>query len=50
MTKKAREATFMSIAGFVINYPCRILCDKGERSELGCLAKEIYFWDGERVQ
>ena len=50
MAKKAREATFMRIAGFVCNYPWCMLCDKGERAGLGRLLKEIALWDGERVK
>ena len=47
VAKKSREDTFMRIAGFVCNYPCRMSCEKGERSGLVCLVKEIAFWDGE---
>ena len=43
VVKKSGEATFMSIAGFVCNYPCSISCDKVERAGIGCLAKEIDF-------
>ena len=48
--KKASEATFMSISGFVCNYPCSMLCDNGKRSGLERLVKDIAFWYGERVQ
>ena len=44
---KYREATFMSIAGFICNYPCSISCKKGERYGLGRMVKEISFWEGE---
>ena len=40
----------MSIAGFVCNYPCSMLCNKGEHAGLVRLIKDIVFWDGERVQ
>ena len=40
----------MKIAGFVCNYPCSISCDRGERSGIAHLVKEIDFWDGELVQ
>ena len=49
VVKKSREATLLRIAGFVCNYPCRMSCDKGERAGIGCLVKEIAFWDGEQV-
>ena len=29
VVKKSREAIFMSILGFVCNYPCIVSCDKG---------------------
>ena len=47
VVNKSLEATFMRIAGFVYNYPCSISCDKGERTGLVCLVKEIAFWGGE---
>ena len=50
VVKKAREAAFMSIAGFVCNYPCRMSCDKGDCAGLGRIFKEIAFWYGEWVQ
>ena len=50
MVKEYHEATFMSIAGFFFNYPCRISYDKVEHDGLGRLVKEIAFWNGERVQ
>ena len=50
MVKKSREATFMRIAGFVWKYPYIMSYNKGERAGLGCLVKEIAFYDGEHVQ
>ena len=50
VVKKACDATFMRISGFACNYPCRILCNKGECAELGRMVKEIYLCDGELVQ
>ena len=47
VVKKSREATFMRIALFVYNYPCIILCEKGEHAGLGRLVKEISLRDGE---
>ena len=46
VVNKSREAKFMSIAGFVCNYPCGISCYKIEHAGLGRIVKEIYFWDG----
>ena len=46
VVKKAREAKFMRIAGFIFNYPCIMLCDKVNSSGLGRLLKYISFWDG----
>ena len=50
VVKKSHLATFMSVAGFVCNYPCRMSCDKGEHADLGCMVKYISFWCGELVQ
>ena len=50
MVKKYHEATFMSIAGFVWNYPFIMLYNKGECDGIGLLAKERYFRDGEWFQ
>ena len=41
VAKKACEATFMRIAGFVYNYPYSVSCNKGERAGLGRMVKEI---------
>ena len=50
VVKKSLGATFMRIVGFVYKYPCSVSCNKVELAGLGCLVKEISFWDGERVQ
>ena len=50
VVKKSRGAIFMSIAGFVCNYPCSMSCNKVELAGFGRLVKEISLWDGERVQ
>ena len=47
VVKKSREATFMITAGFVFNYPCSMLYNKGGRAGIGRLVKEIAFWGGE---
>ena len=47
VVNKSRETTFIRISGFVCNYPCSMSCDKGYRSGLGRLVKEIYLWGGE---
>ena len=39
VVKKSCEATFMIIAGFVCNYPCSMLCEKGERAGIFRLVK-----------
>ena len=44
VVKKSRETTFMSIAGFVCNYPCRMSCNNGEISGIGRMVKEIDLW------
>ena len=46
VAKKTREATFMSIAGSVCNYPCSMSCDKVERDGIDHLVKDIYLWGG----
>ena len=46
VVKKAREAIFMRIAGFVCIYPCSMSCEKGERAGIGRLIKEIALWGG----
>ena len=43
VVKKSDEATFMSISGFVCNYPCIISCNKRECVGLSCLVKYIAF-------
>ena len=40
----------MMIVGFVCNYPCRMSWEKGERTGLGHLVKEIDSWDVELFQ
>ena len=44
VVKKSHETVFIRISGFVCNYPCSMSCDKGYRSGLGRLVKEIYLW------
>ena len=50
VVEKSCEATFMTIAGFVFNYPCSMSFNKGERAGLGRLAKDTAFWGAEQVQ
>ena len=50
VVNKYRGDTFMSIAGFVFNYPYSISYDKVEHDGIVHLVKEIAFWNGERVQ
>ena len=50
VVNKSCGDTFMRIAGFVCNYPCSMSCNKGKRTGLGRLVKEIDLWDGEQVQ
>ena len=44
VVKKSCETTFMSIAGFVCNYPCRMSCGNGEIYGIGRMVKEIDLW------
>ena len=50
VVEKSRQATFMSIAGFVCNYLCSMSRNKGECAGIDHLVKYITLWDGERVQ
>ena len=50
VVKKYRVDVFIRISVFVCNYPCSMLCNKGERDGLGRIFKEIDLWDGEQVQ
>ena len=45
VAKKSRQAKFIRIKGFEYNYPCSMSFNKVERDGLGCMLKEIDFWD-----